>query len=574
MYNEDKSLEDLVIKKKRKDVVKFLILFNIAESNIKCKNNRQRKNLDNLYIKLSRAQDIAEKKKIQRKINNAIKDIEKSKTFNSSAIEKEIETRFKRNDIKIEYGEAFTLASRIANDPIDCARGYLESYIINSVELDQLLRREKEVKKSEVKQQTQPRSTTTYPTSDVRTIYTTRTSTPEKKPELYSSKYLTDEEKQKEINENIIKKLEDPRTAMTGLTYEQKQEIRDAYTGYGTYSFADIVAEAFEMNRLSNKYSNDKGLFKKDQFHSRNSVYALMELAVACYHSQIQYLLNNDGFGNDIKTQLNSRSLMRKLKMGNSIEIYTQAYNNYIKQYNALPREEQEKIKNAIKTQLSGTYEEVFHINENNPRLVTPEELKMAINNKIIDSIRKWGPINSRNQVEYYSKLSTATRLMSVDQLVSLYNILKNQQYNNNLYSQNEEEIKRIQESRNDSLKCLQDCFASLIARKINVNNQQEMTEEQSKINEMNKIAVCKDYFGEEPLFNLYYVKASQVKEGSAKTRGEFTNEIEQARQRFYGMNKLQRTIAKVTGSYAKLNRLAQKEEVTEKDIEEARKLF
>ena len=63
MYNEDKSLEDLAIKKKRKDVVKFLILFNIAESNIKCKNNRQRKNLDNLYIKLSRAQDIAENTK-------------------------------------------------------------------------------------------------------------------------------------------------------------------------------------------------------------------------------------------------------------------------------------------------------------------------------------------------------------------------------------------------------------------------------------------------------------------------------------------------------------------------------
>lgn len=574
MYNEDKSLEDLAIKRQRKEVVKFLILFNIAESNIKCKNNRQRKNLDNLYIKLSRAQDIAEKKKIQRKINNALKDIEKSKTFNSSAIEKEIENRFKRNDIKIEYGEAFTLASRIANDPIDCARGYLESYIINSVELEQLLRREKELKKPEIKTQNQPRSTTTYSTPEVRTTYTTRTSTPEKKPELYSSKYLTDEEKQKEVNENVIKKLEDPKTAMIGLTYEQKQEIRDAYTGYGTYSFADVVAEAFEMNRLSNKYSNEKGLFKKDQFRSRNSVYELMDLAVACYHSQIQYLLNNDGFGNDIKTQLNSRSLMRKLKMGSSIEIYTQAYNNYIKQYNALPREEQEKIKNAIKAQLSGTYEEIFHINDNNPRLVTPEELKMAINNKIIDSIRKWGPINSQNQVEYYSKLSTATRLMSVDQLVSLYNILKHQQYNNNLYSQNEEEIRRIQESRNDSLKCLQDCFASLIARKINVNKQQEMTEEQSKINEMNKIAVCKDYFGEEPLFNLYYVKANQVKEGSAKTRGEFTDEIEHARQRFYGMNKLQRTIARVTGAYAKLNRLAQKEEITEKDIEEAKKLF
>lgn len=584
---EAKTYEERQIEKQRKEARKNIILLKIALNHIKYKNNRQQKNITHLYEVLSTAKTYAEKQKIKGKLTNALNNMEHSGFISSYDLEKEITKKFEEQRIELEYGKAYEIAYKISKNPIEAAKNYAYLYINCYSMIESCQKQIEESAKHKAEDRKEPyTSAPEYTSTSPRYPYQESTyekRTTEKKPDLYASKHLSEDEKQKQATEailTIVEKSTQETYIYYGLTYEQKRELREAYPGVFRYETADAISRAVEMNQIATRMETGNPFSRKGSFAMNSPCDDIISLAIDCYESQVFELLHNNGFGNDYKSQINFSNLMHKLQMGKGIEVYTKAYNKIMKHYQGLSSEEKQSFMSNLDTTQGKKYKEIFFINEKYPRIVTPEEVKNAVNRRIVKEIEKWRMINSSNYHEYYSALNKATRLMSVEELVPLYKKLKNKVMDSYSYAQNDEERRIFEQNRQETLKYLQDCFTSVMRNKIGFKSDltDAMTEEEKKAElrkiEIQKIAICTDYLKEKPLFSVYYANPSLVKEGEAKTKGDFTTAIQQAQERFYGMGKLKQTIAKATGAYAKLRRLAAKEQVTEQDIEAVKHLF
>ena len=588
-YNERK------IATTKTKAIKYYILFKVAVESIQYKNNRQKKNLENLAIKLSRASSYEEKLSVYRKINKALNSIEMEKASSLSAITDIIEKRFSINRIESDYMARSDYAMKIYSDPVGMARQYASSNISCYQEIEEYQKEIETARKEaqKITKQAEPEKSP-YEYTETPTYRGRPTSTPS-----YTSTYSTRERTQIPSSEpkissydqnqaiddimSLIEKSANDHTIPDGLTYTQQEALREAFNNSNSYYSSRAISQAVSMNQISQRITDKKIIFKDSQFKTSKSIEDLINLAVTCYNVQVFDLLNSNGFGNDndIDTKINSRKLMSKLNTKNALVVYTKAYNNFLKYYKSLSPDYKDKVDNIIKNSVSERYKEIFNLRDNYERIITPDELKAAINRKVKEEIMNWQMINDYNYSHYYSNLKSATRLMSVEDVVELY---KNIKYQFNRYNaiRDTENNERIIEQRNKSLTQLQRCFTEIIRDKIGYQTSfvgENLTDTEKKEIlkkiELENASVCIDYLEEKPLFLLNDTILKDIKQGGAKKKGELHEALQEAQQRFYGMNKLQQTIARATGAYAKLRRLqAKTTEITEEDISQARRLF
>lgn len=577
-YNEEK------IANEKKQAVKHHLLFKIALENIKYKNNRQQKNLENLASKLSAAKTYEEKKNIYHKITKALSQLDSNNLTSKqtmSIIRDTIEKRFSINHIDADYLELSNYAMKIYENPIEVAKN--ESYLnISCYQIIESYQKEiEETKKIKITSEETEKVIPEYSQYDYShsSIKTETTSFPTVAPEVKVS-----QTSQIDAIEDIMKIIENNTQGQTyqdGLTYKQREALTNAFGQEFYYFSTGAINDAVRMNQIKERISNQKIFYKDSQFKTSRTIEDLINLAIDCYEVQTFELLNPKGLGKDIDTQLNFKKLMNKLNAKNALVIYKKAYEKFINTYKILNQSEKEQLENIIKQTINPKYKEIFSIQDSYERIITPEELKEAINKKISEEILNWQMIDIHNYSSYYSNLKYATRLMSTDEIVKLYKNIQKQylEFSNRPRIKDNENL--IAEYKK-SLEELQVCFCEVIKDKIGYQTaeitagiSEEEKERIIKKIELDNATVCLDYLEEKPLFLSPDTNIYEIKKGEAKKRGELKTATDAAYQRFYGMNKLQQTLAKATGAYAKLQQLEQKlGNVTEKDISEARHLF
>ena len=303
----------------------------------------------------------------------------------------------------------------------------------------------------------------------------------------------------------------------------------------------------------------------------------MMTLAIDCHNSLVFSLLHIDGFGMDDMTKRNSLKLMGTLNMSRSLELYRKCYENFMVYYKKLSQEEKDQVSETIKN--NSEYTRLFNIISASPRIITVNDLKRTVNKTVADDIKRWSVINEENYITYERNLSAATRLMTLEELVSLYKEISCEI--KAYHSYNDQDKDREKEHQRKTLQLLQECFINQIHSRLNYHTEidnpnlteQEKERELRKI-EIQRAGICNDYFNEIPLFELRYIKYKDIPKEETKTKGELIEESKRAEERFFGMNKVNQTIARTTGAYAKLKRIKAKEQVTQQDVEAVKRLF
>ena len=601
---------DTEISEEKKKAEKYIYLFKLAIDQMEFKNNRQQKNINKLYRQLVAMPSYEEKIKISKKLRSAFQSIAQQDMISSVKLENIMNKDFQSKHIKVEYREKINLALELANDLKGAALKYLGEYIncywqIKLIEQERL----EASKAAKVQAQQKPKTdayrptTTTYDTPTRTTTYeyrpkTTYKSEPlptfeeqrsrygipqpsEPKPELYSSKYISENEQQKQVNESLAKLItEEQPFYQRGLTYEQKKEIRDVYKGLTGYTFAETISSAVEMNQIANEYAAMNKHTKKLPSGLDPRVGDIMKLAIDCYNVTIYEMLHQHGYGKSLDSQLNSKNLFHKLNMYKSLTLYQQTYETFMKYYNSLSEEAKNTIRNQIDS-YGYEYKKIFGIPDNYPRIVDTKDIINAINRSMAAKIKEASVRVSRdNNFDFDGLLRVGTQYMTVDEVVQLYKQIKwdlAKRASKNIEDKREREI--YDKEYRDKLEILQDSFIHVIKGKIHFtveydeNMSKEQQERATRMMNIQSAMIANDFFGEELLFNPYKIRKEEIKQGAAKKKGEFIQEAEKAEKRFFGMNKFKRALA-AASSYKKLRDLIEKQNVTDEDIAFAKKLY
>ena len=581
---------DEKIAEERKKSEKYLYLFKLAIDKMEFKNARQEKNILKLYQSLVNQPTYEGKKKIKGKILSAFQSLKKQEDVVSSVkLQYLIEENFQKKHIKERLPEIVKLSIELSQDLKKAATNYLNEYLSCYWRI-QLIEQEKQdaLNASKAPKKMEPSYKPT-PTPAIEVEYEeprSRYGIPlprEPKPTLYSSKYISSAEQQTQINESLIALANNQAPAYNrGLTSKQKEEVRDVYNGQNKYVFADIVSDAIEMNQIANEYSQMNKVTKKLPNGIDPRVNDIMRLAINCYNITIYQMENSDGFGKDYETKANSRVLLQKLNIFNTLGIYRETYETFMKYYNSLSEAEKETIKFHIK-KYGYEYKKIFNISEEYPRIVTVKDITNAINATMSDKISlEFRRADSKDiGYEFSQYLISSTRFMTVDEVVSLYKRIKYEMINNHQnYGQNDREKEAIENEYNRKLELLQDEFIHVIKKKIHFNvdyDPKAPKEEQDRAIRLMSVQsgmIARDFFDEDLLFNPYNLSEVEIPKGKAKIKGELVKEATSAEERFFGMSKFKKAMSTATGSYKKLQELIEKQYVTEQDVAYVKKLF
>ena len=582
-----KNYEDEITKEKV-NAVKYIYLFKLALEQMTLKNPRQEKNLDKLYRSLTSQPNYEGKIHVKRKIISAFKSVADQEMISSVKLQELITKDFHQKHIKADYKEIVSLALELGRDLKASAIKYLDKYVdcywrISLIEQErqESLKAPKAAPKKE-----QPRVEPTTTRESTYESPKSRYGVPQPKeprPTLYSSKYISSAEQQKQINESLIALANDPKHVYDrGLTYDQKAEVREVYGGYNSFVFADTVSDAIEMNQIANEYTQMNKVTKKLPSGIDPRVNDIMKLAINCYNITIHQIENAGGYGKDYETKSNSIRLLQKLNANNSLVIYKQTYEAFMKYYNGLTPENKEALKDHIK-KYGYEYKKIFNIPEQYPRIVTVTDIISAINATMSDKISvSFRREDSREiGLEWSEYLVRATKYMTVDEVVALYKRIKREYVESfKNYGENDIEKEVFENEYNRKLELLQDEFIHVIKRKIHFNveyNKEAPQEEQERavrLMNVQSAMIANDFFNETLLFNPYSITKEEIRKGEAKRKGELMKEAKAAEDRFFGMSKFKQAMSSAVGSYKKLQALVEKQYVTEQDVAFVKKLF
>ena len=581
----DNSEFDRRMGEEKKRAAKASYLFRLALEQMTYKNNRQEKNIMKLFFQLTSVPSYEEKVKIKNKIKNAFKGLQDQDLVSSVKLERIMQSDFRSKNLGKDYREIVKLSIELANDLKASAIKYLDEYITCYWRI-KLMEEERVEREKAQKVQSKPKPKTDTPVQ-TKTKYEepkSRYGIPqprEPKPKLYSSRYMLDDDAQKEMNANLLKKIQEKDNWYSrGLSYDLKDEVREVYKGRDSYAFADIVSDAIEMNQIANEYKAMNIITKKLPVGLDPRVNDIMKLAINCYNITVYQLQHEFGNGNTTEARLNSRDLLHKLNADNSLTIYQQTYDMFMKYYGSLDEAQRQNIKNHI-DQYGYEYKKVFNIPDKLPRIVDTRDIINAVNRTMSARIKEaFAHLDGeRNALEFDEILRSSTRYMKVDEIVQLYKQIKFDSARNYSNVKNQEQREAYEREYNKRMEILQDAFIHVIKRKIrftvefDINMPKDEQERATRMMNIQSAMIANDFFHEELLFNPYNIKNNQVQQGVAKRKSEFMEEAQKAEERFFGMGKLKQALAK-SSSYKKLIELIEKQNVTEEDIAFAKKLY
>ena len=580
MYMGDDYYKSKIERYERSRAIAALAM-NVCVSYITFKNDREKRKLtDGIY--LLQNVDMAKAQKGRKKIQDVIKKLKRTGYVSIFDVEKSIDERERKYRLDLDYTEKHKIADDISDGPVealsDYARKYMEAkqaILRVDKEQEEDKKREAERKKKEEEQETRRESYDSGYSSRSYSSYTEEertTSRPysgrsyssfaeeEKKPARPRPYSATTAEASKELIKEDIDKRIASKYGTHGFTYEEKEKIKQLYPDislYGDdYYSIDTLEKGIEIANIIDK----EKIMPED----------MMRLVMYTYEVTIRELLTDEVINK-------GRELFRHADVGRSLEKYSEAYKKWHKYYSSLEPSKKASVDDTI-----ANYK--LYSRKFGKTIVTPEELKSKINrhvsNYIVENSYYFYP--NYNGKDYYSRTVHATRYMDIDEIASLYKRLKIDKESRGLTGRTDEENDRIAEGRKEDLAKLQSDFARVILTRLEAYNKpkelSKMSEEEKrKYFEMGNArvaAVIVEVFNEEPMQKLLGdFDRHDLKEKGKTLVGTYEAK-KSSSARVYGISKVKKAMAQITGKWSRYTMLMEKEELTEEEQKEIVSMF
>lgn len=580
---------------------------------------KQKEKAESIVYTLRTAKN-KKKYNVKKQLENRLKkQLESNRYISSNEVEKTVESQAQKYRINLEWQETHSLASKISKNPAQAALDAANEYISCSNRIEQykeeIANPPKKETKKETKKQTDPKPTQRRPFIEPiyeEPIYTEPTSyeprVTESKPKeiipqpyTYSDServkyektitYLTDKYKKEASNVSYL-----PTVYFQEKDRKMLQELfgGDKYQNYVIISeIEELIENSYSVEAILNKFNIYKRThlipFKEPRVPTLEN---LLDMALIIYNDLPKELTT-------LRTASSERSIFLE-RLTNQVGVidyldkYNEAYNIFMKYYNKLSDEEKTTIKNEFNKRTHPKYEKLG-IKEFD--ILHPNELKRLVNNKVTELMKEnYYVYGNKDVIDVHARLKKSTKFMTIEQIVSTYHQLQQEKDKYISYStMTEEDIKY----RREWFDHLQHNFAHLLI--------QRLTEEQTKdkTTDQQLYLVCKEYLKEEPRFPLDLKRTKEQEQqaidelyGSKKTIENVTGatvsddtehvveigitkeeDIEaststavragyNAMNRFYGLKKVEQTIERITGRWAKFERAWQKAQKAKSETE------
>lgn len=590
---------DSEIEKEQKNVNVYARLVDIAMNYLEPKNNRKQNNLSGAWLKVKYAKDGKER---NARLATFLKVLREEKAFsekNSSSmdISRVIRDRFKNSQFDLEYSEISRYASDISFETKESVAKYARAYVDSLNHIESLRRqKERDAKMSQERAKKEEEEAlkadySTRPSDSYSTVYATVPTSRTRSYECPSETIKVGDEviyhdydefevREQKTIQYIEKKIEKTRERGFGkfffTTEEEKMIEKVLGEGkYVDYHVSKMLEEGLALQdvlyRLE-KYERDAKIpFKKSTY--RPNLNDILESALTVLDNLPEelmsptYALDNKG-----KYEVKLRNLSG---MSKGLETYKKIYAIYINYFNKLSDQERENIKATFMNDNYITrYKKEFNIKDF--EIVTPTRLEYFVNAKVKEKILdNYTPCMDTN-IEHFNALTRATTYMSVDDLTSLYHAIKTK-YNTyaTVYPGPDEEQQR--KAQDERRKNLQENFAKAILSKMNLGNL-SLEERNKKLEQIVKERLHEDLRFElstkhievetpvsEPVQEEVTERTIKSEDGmyhyvAGGQKQRTTNPAMAARynaqHRFFGMSKLEQTIAKMNGKWAAFRKL------------------
>ncbi len=609
------SYYDNLIEKEQRKLNVTARLLEVAMGYLIPKNNRKQNNLSNAWTKLKYAKDNKER---TARLNTFVKLLNEERAFttrlvSSTEVSKELRKRFNGSKFELEPHEYSTYSYEIGSQAKDAVLKYVRDYVDLIRHIEQLRRskdqdmkdaqeRERQAAR-EMESQYSSRPAETYDSTVYATVPSSRIREAEHTVKVGDKVVFHDYDEFEVREERAIKYLEDKiaTTRARGygkffLTTDEEKMLRSVL-GDGKYlHVTSLVEDGLALQdvlfRLQQYERDSKFPFRRSDY--RPNLSDVFDAAISVYrYLPEELMLPTYALDKEGKYEIKLRKMAG---MDKGLETYEKIYAIYLNYFNRLDDEEKNKLKSTFMT--NGAYDyykKQFNITEF--EIISPSKLKLFVNRKIKDNMLNNYTTYMDNNVEHYNALTRATSYMSVEDLASLYHAMR-EKYNTyaTVYPGPDEQQQRVaQEERRRNL---QENFVNAILRKMNLGNL-SLEEKNKKIE-----YIVKEVLHENLLFEVSVKPlAPEVTETHEEVREEVKEETRtvkaddgmyhyrageeeqrttnramaaryNAQHRFFGMSKLEQTVARMNGKWAIFKKLwdqaatmdrAEQEEVAEK---------
>lgn len=586
---------DEQIKREQKKLNIYARLVDVGMRYLQAKNNRKQNALFGAWTKVKYAKDGRERSarlKTLLKVLNEENSF-KSRTHTSSEVSKAIRDSFRGTQIELDYTDASKFAYEISYDAKKSIEKYALEYV-RSLDNIERFRRQQAKEASEVKEPKKETNTVSYESytsmtpstyqRDETPVYAT-TSNPRRTDKdnvmaggkVVYTKYDSFEEREKKAMAYLDEKIEASRKRSFGkffFTTDEEIMLRKVLGDDKYLGITDLVEEGLAMQdvlyRLQTYERDSKLPFKKPGYTP--NLNDIVDVALGVYrHLPEELMMKSYALNPEGRYAIKLRS---KSKMSNSLEIYEKIYAIYLNYYNRLSDEDKLKIKNTFNT--NGAYDyykKTFNIVDF--EIISPSKLKLFVNRKVSEKLVESYLDYMDDDIEHYNTLARAVTYMDIGEIASVYASIKAKYEMYFSVMPGKDEQKQVEASMKRKA-ALQKNFVNVILSKMNVNGL-SLEEKNKKIE-----YIIKEVLHEQPMFELDLVKEPEENAQEVVSEKEEERTVKSsdgmyhyvagtdhertsnralaarynAQHRFFGMSKLEQTLAKMSGKWARFGEL------------------
>ena len=555
MYMGDSYYSRQIERLERERIIAALAM-NTAISFISFKNERIRNKLRDRIRNLT-SSSLDKATSMRKKLTNDLKKVESKSFITSFDVEDLLKNNQSRYQIKLDYRELQSIARTIADDPVAALKEYSLSYNNTRRQIEQLKKDQEESKKAEEerKREQARQQIREYeePVSTPTSYYEPRRTEPVKKVPYLGT---TDDESRKLLQESIDKEIAN-KYGFIGFSYDEEKRIKELYpelsSSMGYYS-VKTLEKGVRINNIATKAD-----VNTDE---------IMEMGLLTFEVVTKELLENNRF--------KSVDIFNKIGMNNCLEKYKTAYKKYQNYYKKLSPEQKDKIKEQIKG--NKRYANMF-----NDQIASPELLTAVINIKVSNYIvENYFSFYNYEQKDFYMKTSHATKYMSIQEIVSLYKRIEFKERERGIYTQNDEDRRLQEQSKREYLEQLQRDFANVILSRLESYNKQvdyfKMSDIEKEVynreTQEKLAAIINDLFKEQPLSASLQESAKSNEVGRGENLVETYESKKQAHTQVFGLSRIKKAFAKISGKWSKYLMLMDKDELSKTEQEQLKGMF
>lgn len=515
---------------------------NAAIAFIKFKNDREKSKVRDRVRSLTTS-NLDQVSTVRKRLKKDLDKIKDNTHVSNFDVEDYLENNESRYQIELDYGERSNIARVISRNPVAALNQYSMDYISAKRRIDQVRKDQERDKQEKEKEKT-------------RREYEEPTYEPIRQRPVKEVPFsgISDEESRRLIQEQIDKEIAS-KYEFFGFSYDEQKRIRELYPELNHYSdfySVETIEKAININKITNK----------EQIKAEE----MMNLGLLTID-----VVTNDLFQNNRFTSID---IFNKLGVSNSLNKYKSAYNKYRRYYKSLSPEQRQQIETQISN--NKNYSELFGNSIASPELIT-SRINLRVSNYITDNYTQF---YNYNQKDFYSKSIHATKYMSIQEIVNLYKRIEYKEQDRRIYATNDEDRITMEKAKRDYLAQLQSDFARIILSRLETHNKQvdynKMTPEEQerylKEENIKLAAIINDLFKEQALSPS--LQKIGVVEGKGENLVDTYEAKEQAKTQVFGLSKIKKAFAKVTGKWSKYLMLMDKDELSKSEQEEIKGMF